>query len=295
MGRLDGKVAMISGAARGQGRSHAVTFAREGAQIVAVDICAPLPRLAYAPATPDDLAETVRLVEDLDQRCMAAQADARDSAAMLSVVDSAIQEFGRIDILHVNHGVCHSAMWHDTDDEIWDTAISTILTGTWRVTRAVIPQMVEQGSGSIIFTSSSATVRTYYGLTHYTAAKMGVVGLMRTLSAELAQHSIRVNAIAPGAVASEMTLNQPMIDLFAGRTGATLEEAEPTYASFNLLPVALLQPDEISKAALFLASDESRYVTGINLSVDAGVGNQPPGIPPAASEELAGLQQRVRA
>jgi SDR family mycofactocin-dependent oxidoreductase len=295
MGRLDGKVAMITGAARGQGRSHAVAFAREGAEIVACDVCAPMPAIQYPASTPEDLAETGRRVEELDRRCIAAQADARDSEAMRAVVDSAIEEFGHIDILFVNHGIAHTAMWDATTDEIWDTAIGVILTGTWRTTRLVIPHMIKQGGGSIIFTTSAATQTTYYGLTHYTAAKAGVAGLMRTLSAELAQHSIRVNSIAPNSVATPMCLSQVMLDLFTGRAGSTQEDARPIFESLNLLPVAWLDSQDISNAGLFLASDEARYVTGIDLAVDAGTINQPPGIPPAANEELARLRQLLAA
>ena len=296
MGRLDGKVAMITGAARGQGRSHAVTFAREGAEIIATDICGPMPGLLYPPATSDDLAETVRQVEALDRRCLAAEADARDGEAMAAVVDSAIAEFGHIDILFVNHGIAHTAMWDGTTDEIWDTAISVILTGTWRTTRLVVPHMIKQGNGgSIIFTTSSATQTTFYGLSHYTAAKCGVAGLMRTLSAELAPHSIRVNSIAPTAVGTDLARSQPILDLFTGRADATEEDAAPMFESLNLLKVAWLEPQEISNAALFLASDDARYITGVDLPVDAGCANQPPGIPPAANEELARLRQQVAA
>ena len=293
MGRLDGKVAMITGAARGQGRSHALTFAREGAEIIATDFCGPLPGLVYPAATSDDLAETVRQVEALDRRCLAVEADARDGEAMAAVVDSAIAEFGHIDILFVNHGIAHTAMWDETTDEIWDTAIEVMLTGTWRTTRLVVPHMITQGGGSIIFTTSAASLTTYYGLTHYTAAKAGVAGLMRTLSAELAPDGIRVNAVAPTGVATTMTRSQPMLDLFAGHEGATVDEARPFFQSINLLPVALLDPEDISNAALFLASEDARYVTGVNLAVDAGTVNQPPGIPPTTSAELARLRQQV--
>ena len=293
MGRLDGKVVLITGGARGQGRSHAVTFAREGADIVLSDICAPLPGVTYPAATSEDLAETVRLVEKLDRRCVAGQADARDSEAMGALVNSAIDQFGRIDVLFVNHGVGHSAAWSETTDEIWDTAISVNLTGAWRTARVVIPHMIENGGGSIIFTTSAATKTTYYNLSHYTASKAGVAGLMRTLAAELAPHSIRVNAVAPSAVDTPLGFNQANLDLFTGGPGATKEDALRVYETLNLLPVGLLEPEDISNAAVFLASDEARYVTGVELSVDAGTAIQPPGVPPAASAELAQLRQQV--
>jgi (+)-trans-carveol dehydrogenase len=295
MGRLDGKVALITGGARGQGRSHALTFAREGADIILSDICAPLPGVAYPAATPADLAETVRLVEQLDRRCLASQADARDSDAMAALVDSAIEQFGRIDILFVNHGVGLAASWEDTTDEIWDTAISVNLTGAWRTARVVIPHMIRNGGGSIIFTTSAATKTTYYNLSHYTASKAGIAGLMRTLAAELAPHSIRVNAIAPSAVDTPLGFNQSNLDLFTGRPGSTKADALRVYETLNLLPVGLLEPEDISNAGVFLASDEARYVTGVELSVDAGTAIQPPGIPPTTSAELAQLRQQVEA
>src|SRR5882762_2630418 len=293
MGRLDGKVVLITGGARGQGRSHALTFAREGADLILSDICAPLPGVVYPAATPEDLAETVRLVEKLDRRCLASQADARDSEAMGALVDSAIEQFGRIDVLFVNHGVGHSAAWDGTTDEIWDTAISVNLTGAWRTARVVIPHMIRNGGGSIIFTTSAATKATYYGLCHYTASKAGVAGLMRTLAAELAPHSIRVNAIAPSAVDTPLGFNQDNLDLFTGRPGGTKEDAIPIFQSLNLLPVGLLEPQDISNAALFLASDDARYITGVELSVDAGTANQPPGVPPISYAEIAELRQAL--
>src|SRR5258708_24579947 len=251
MGRLDGKVALITGGARGQGRSHALTFAREGADIILSDICAPLPGVAYPAATPDDLTETVRLVEKLDRRCLASQADARDSEAMRALVDSAIEELGRIDVLFVNHGVAHSATWEYTTDEIWDTAISVNLTGAWRTARVVIPHMIKNGGGSIIFTTSAATKTTYYNLSHYTASKAGLAGLMRTLAAELAPHSIRVNAISPSAVDTPLGFNQTNFDLFTGRPGAAKEEARRVFETLNLLPSGLLETRGMYNATPF--------------------------------------------
>jgi (+)-trans-carveol dehydrogenase len=201
---------------------------------------------------------------------------------MRALVDSAIEELGRIDVLFVNHGVAHSATWEYTTDEIWDTAISVNLTGAWRTARVVIPHMIRNGGGSIIFTTSAATKATYYGLCHYTASKAGIAALMRTLAAELAPHSIRVNAIAPSAVDTPLGFNQANFNLFTGSPGATKEDALRVFETLNLLPVGLLEPEDISNAALFLASDEARYVTGVELSVDAGTAIQPPGIPPAA-------------
>ena len=295
MGRLDGKVALITGAARGQGRSHALTFAREGADIVASDISAAIPGAAYPASTQQELAEVARQVGLLGRRCIVRQADARDSEAMGALVGAAMTEFGHIDVLHVNHGIVQAAMWDAVTEEIWDAAISINLTAAWRTTRLVIPHMIKQGSGSIIFTASSAATTTSAAMTHYAASKAGLVGLMKALSVELAPHSIRVNSIAPGAVATPMIKNQTLFDTLAGRPGASEEDARLTFKSLHLLPIAWLEPQDISNAALFLASDEARYVTGVNLPVDGGTANQPPGIPPAANEELARLRQLVAA
>jgi (+)-trans-carveol dehydrogenase len=293
MGRLDGKVALITGGARGQGRSHAVTFAREGAEIIVCDICAPVAGTEYPASTPDDLAETARQVEDLDRRCVATRADAGDIEAMRAVVEGGIQEFGHIDVLHVNHGVSHLGMWDATSEEVWATEIATNLTAAWRTTRLVIPHMIAQRAGSIIFTSSAGSISTYYGQTAYIAAKSGLVGLMRCLSAELAPHSIRVNAVAPGAVDTTMARNQTAFDIFSGHSDTTWDEVQQVYQSLGLLPTPCLDPSDISNAALFLASDEARYITGVNLPVDAGTVNQPPGIPPDTAAELASLRDRL--
>jgi NAD(P)-dependent dehydrogenase (short-subunit alcohol dehydrogenase family) len=259
--------------------------------VIVTDLCEPVTAVAYAASTESDLSETAALVEAQDRRCLPIKADARSSEQMRSVVARAIDEFGRIDILHVNHGVVHVEMWDSTTDEIWDTEIETCLSAVWRSVRPVIPHMIEQGSGSIIFTSSTAGTNAFYGLAAYAAAKHGVIGLMRVLSAELAPHNIRVNCVAPTACATPMMLNQDTFDKFLGAEGASEEEAAAVSQSLMLLDVPWVQPQEISNAALFLASDEARYVTGLNLPVDAGTLNQPPGIPPGAVERIAAVQR----
>ena len=273
MGRLDGKVAVITGGARGQGRSHALTLAREGASIVVCDICEQLPTVGYPMATEADMDETVRMVEDLDRRCVAVRADVRSGEQMRAVAERAMSEFGRIDILCGNAGISSSYgnAWEITDEQ-WDETIAVNLTGVWQSCKAVIPHMISGGNGgAIIITSSAAGLKGFANSAHYVATKHGVVGLMRTLAIELAPHSIRVNSIHPTVVDTPMVMNDLIFSLFSGgKAGATLEDAKPAMDAMNLLPIPWVEAQDISNAVLFLASDEARYVTGVTLSVDAG-------------------------
>lgn len=266
MGRLDGKVAVISGAARGMGRSHAVTLAREGASIVAFDICEPLPSVMTPGATEEDLQETKRLVEEQGQRCLTAKADARDLQALQDLADRAMDEFGRVDILVVNHGLWNVApsSWDLTEDD-WDETIDIMLTGSWKVCKAFVPKVIagERG-GSIVFTASVNSVTVQPGAPHYCAAKAGVVHLMRVLAWELGKHRVRVNAVNPGTTATPLVLE-----------GGTAERAislHPEYMGENhfLLPVDIQPPESVSNAILWLVSNEAEYVTGVSLPVDAG-------------------------
>jgi len=272
MGRVEGKVALITGAARGQGRSHAVRLAQEGADIIAVDICAQADSVPYPMATPDDLSTTVRLVEDLDRRILARQADVRDSAALADVVAEAIAEFGHIDILCANAGIASFGPSWELTDEVWQEMIDVNLTGVWKSTRAVIPHMLERGQGgSIIITSSTAGLVGFGNLAHYAAAKHGVVGLMKVLAVELAQHSIRVNTVHPTTVDTPMIDNPAVRQLFLPAVeGPSRDDAQALMKAMNALPVPWVEVVDISNAVLFLASDEARYITGIQLPVEAG-------------------------
>jgi (+)-trans-carveol dehydrogenase len=292
--RFDGKVAFITGGARGQGRSHALAMAAEGADIVTIDICAPIPGAEpYEPGTEADLAETVKLVEELGRRCIGVRADARDADAVAAVVDRAAAELGRIDILVVNHGIVMNRTWDQMTNDQWDTMIGINLTAGWRVAKAVIPQMVAQGKGSIIFTSSVAAIAPYAALAGYTAAKAGLVGLTRALAAELAPHWIRVNAVLPGNVGTPMLLNAGVAEMFAGRAGATIEDMKFPAQSSMLLPVPWVESEDVTHGVLYLASDEARYVTGIALPIDAGTLAQPPGVPPVAAARIGELEARL--
>ncbi|MEK6437787.1 mycofactocin-coupled SDR family oxidoreductase [Pseudonocardia sp. T1-2H] len=273
MGRVDGKVAFITGAARNQGRSHALRLAAEGADIIAVDLCEPVKSIEmYPPATEEDLAETVRLVEELDRRVLATKADVRDSAALRDAVDAGVAEFGRLDIVCANAGVFEIQPALEVTDDAWREMIDINLTGVWNTCRAALPHLIEGGrGGSIVITSSTAGLKGTPNTIHYTAAKHGVVGIMRTLANEFARHSIRVNSVHPTGVDTVMIQNEKTWGLFDPENPQpTRETAEPVFASTNALPVPWVEPIDISNAILFLASDEARYITGVTLPVDAG-------------------------
>jgi SDR family mycofactocin-dependent oxidoreductase len=269
MGRLDGKVAVISGAARGQGRSHAVTLSREGASIVAFDICEKLKYPLTPGATEADLQETLRLVEENDQRCLTEKADARDLGAMNALAERAMSEFGRIDILLVNHGIWSVApnSW-EMEEGDWLETIDVMLTGAWKVCKAFIPKILEgERGGAVVITSSVNGFTPQPGAIAYCAAKGGEIQMMRVLSKELGPHNVRVNAIAPGGIETPMLLE--------GGTIERAQELHPVYlgTNRNSLPIEWQPPESISNAILWLVSDEGMYVTGTTVTVDAGWAN----------------------
>jgi SDR family mycofactocin-dependent oxidoreductase len=271
MGRFDGKTVFITGGARGQGRSHAVAFAREGADIVVCDAVAPIDTVPYDLPTPDDLDETVRQVEDLDRRCVAEQADVRDRAAVESVVERGIAEFGKIDICLANAGIFTFSTIADMDDTTWNTMIDVNLTGVFHTLRAVLPSMREQGSGRIIATSSMAGKMGFANIGHYVATKWGVIGLVKSLAQEVAAEGITVNAICPTGVATTMIHNDAAYRLFLpDMENPTKEDAEPAFAGLNAIPIPWVEVEDISNAMMFLASDDARYITGETLAVAAG-------------------------
>lgn len=271
-GRVEGKVALITGAARGQGRSHAVRLAEEGADIIALDVCEDIATSVIPLATEDDLAETAKLVEDLDRRIVTRKADVRDLAALQSVVDDGLSEFGHIDIVSANAGIADFGEAHELTEQQWDEMLAVNITGVWKTCRAVIPAMIEAGNGgSIVLTSSTAGLMGLANTAHYTTAKHGVVGLMRTLANELAPHMIRVNSVHPTTVATDMILNDSTYALFRpDLDNPTLEDAKESFVGLNMLPIPWVEPRDISNAVLWLASDEARYVTGVALPIDAG-------------------------
>jgi (+)-trans-carveol dehydrogenase len=272
MGKLDGKVAFITGAARGQGRSHAIALAKEGADIIAVDICRQVETVPYTTATPDDLAETVRQVEALDRRIIASQVDIRDSAALKSTVDAGVAEFGRLDIVLANAGISVPAPTLEMDDEIWDTMINVNLTGQWKSLKASVPHIIAGGrGGSVVITSSIAALKGNANVAHYSAAKAGLIGLMKVMAVELAPKSIRVNTIHPTTVNTDMVLNDPTYKLFRPDIeNPTREDYNAAALTLNKMPTSGLEAIDISNAILYLVSDDGRFVTGTTHVVDAG-------------------------
>jgi SDR family mycofactocin-dependent oxidoreductase len=272
-GRVEGKVAFISGAARGQGRSHAVRLAQEGADIIAIDVCGPIENLAYPHSTPEDLAETADLVKNLDRRIVTAQVDVRDYDALKAAVDSGVEQLGRLDIIVANAGIgTFGNKLHKIGEQIWQDMIDVNLSGVWHTVKAGVPHILagERG-GSIVLTGSVGSHKAMAYTGHYIAAKHGVLGLMRAFAVELGQHSIRVNSVHPSQVNTPMTMNDITFRLFR----PDLENPGPDdFAPFSqmthVMPVPWVEAVDISNAVLFLASDESRYITGVSLPVDAG-------------------------
>ena len=270
-GRVQGKVAFVTGAARGQGRSHAIRLAEEGADIIAVDLCAQLDTVPYPMGTADDLAQTVKEVEALDRRIVATQADVRDAGALKGALDAGVAELGRLDIVCANAGI-FSFSTEELSEELWRDMIDVNLTGVWHTTKAAVPHLVEGGrGGSMILTSSTAGLKGFPNFAHYVSAKHGVVGLMRTLALELAPHMIRVNSVHPTSVNTDMIQNSATYRLFApDMENPTRDDVAPIFGEMNALPINWVEPRDISNAVLFLASDEARYITGVTLPVDAG-------------------------
>jgi SDR family mycofactocin-dependent oxidoreductase len=271
MPKLDGKVAFITGAARGQGRSHAVRLAEDGADIIAVDVCAEIPTLGYPMATSEDLQETVRLVEKTGRRIVANTADVRDRAALKAGLDAGLDTFGRLDIVVANAGVIGVGSREEQDDEdAWLEVININLSGVWRTVRLTAPRLIEQGEGgSIVITSSTAGIKALGfamsgDLDAYTASKHGVVGLMRTFAKNLAPHSIRVNTLHPTGVNTAMIGNEPVGGMLMGLAATQGDGVS------NLMPVGVIEPEDVSDALAWLVSNEARYVTGQTLAIDGG-------------------------
>lgn len=274
MGKLDGKVALITGAARGQGRSHAVRLAQEGAAIIAMDICQQIESVFYPMSTKDDLAETESLVVAAGGSIVTSVGDVRSREDLQQCVAAGVQEFGKVDIVVANAGIMPVLEPGDRT-QAWFDGIDTMLTGVWHTLEVTVPQMVERGQGgAIIITSSAAglssiALNTYPGQAAYVAAKHGVVGLMRLYASQLAKHSIRVNTIHPTGVNTPMVANEEYGAWCAAHPDIA---GGPNYQ--NPMPVALVEPIDVSNAVVYLASEDGRYVTGISLPVDAGYLNR---------------------
>jgi SDR family mycofactocin-dependent oxidoreductase len=270
MGQLDGKVAFITGAARGQGRSHALRLAQEGADIIGVDLCEQVGTVQYAMSTPEDLAQTAKEVEDLDRRIVTRQADVRDRRGLQEAFDAGVAELGRVDIILANAGIANQVGGEPEDEERgWQDVIDINLTGVYNTVRVAAPRLIEQGDGgAIVLTSSTQGLSGRGGdggaaFSGYAAAKHGVVGLMRSFAHWLAPHSIRVNTVHPTGVNTPMVVN-PQLEAWMA---ANPEKGD---ALANLLPVEMVEAVDISNAILYLVSDAGRYVSGVTLPVDAG-------------------------
>jgi SDR family mycofactocin-dependent oxidoreductase len=265
MGRLDGKVAFITGAARGQGRSHAVRLASEGADVIISDICAPVGTNMIPASTPEDLAQTVKEVEATGRRVVWDRVDVRDLAGLRALAARGVQELGHIDIVVANAGILNWARTHELTEEQWQDVIDVNLTGVYKTVEATLPHMLEQGTGgSFILTSSSAGLKGQPFTLGYTAAKHGVVGITRALAIEYGDYGIRANSVHPCGVNTAMGDAPGLVDLINERA----ETVGPVF--MNTLPVEFVEPEDISASVAYLASDDAKYVTGMQLRVDAG-------------------------
>nr|WP_064569853.1 mycofactocin-coupled SDR family oxidoreductase [Gordonia sp. LAM0048] len=272
-GRLAGKVALITGAARGQGSALAQKFAAEGADVIAVDNCADIGTMTYPGGTERELEETARKVTGLGRRAVTHVVDVRDLPGLREAVADGVAQLGRLDIVAANAGISGSAALRDMSEDEWEETIAVNLSGVWRTCKAAVPHVLDGGrGGSMILTSSGAGVKGFANIGHYSAAKAGLLGLMRTLANELGADGIRVNSILPTTVNTPMIHNETLYRLFApGVDEPTGDDLAAVTVAMHALPVPWVEPSDIANAALFLASDEARYITGAALPVDAGI------------------------
>ena len=266
-------MALITGAARGQGRAHAVRLAADGADIVAVDVCVPtaVKTVTYELATPDDLDETARLVRAEGRQVSCVHADVRDADAMRQAVADALARFGRLDIVVANAGVLTTAPSPELTDQQWQDMFDVNVHGVWHTVQPAIQPMIDAGGGVIVMTSSTAGEKGLPGLPHYSAAKHAVIGLMKALAVELGRHSIRVNAVLPAAADTAMVHNEPTYRLFRPDLAIpTRTDFEQAVGAGNALPIPLVAPEDVADAVAYLVSPGARSVTGMSCRVDAG-------------------------
>ena len=271
MGELDGKVALVTGGARGQGRVHALTLAARGCDVAVCDVVAPMATVPYDLASPADLAETARLVEETGRRGVTAVADVRDSAQVRRAVDATLAAFGRLDILVANAGICSFAPVADLTDEAWEEMVATNLTGVFKTVRAVVPHVARARSGRIVATSSMGGRMGMPNLAHYVAAKWGVIGLIKSVALELAPLGVTANVVCPSTVDTPMAHNQAMYGLFCpDLVDPGRDEVRPAYARMNPMRVPWLDPQDVADAVAFLVSDGARHISGATIEVSAG-------------------------
>ncbi len=269
-GRLFGKTAVITGAARGIGRATALRFAEEGADVAILDIARDVPGVPYAGAKENQLADVCAEVEKLGRKCLALTADVTNTDQINQAISNTITDWGRIDILVTAAGIDSWGKAWELTDEQWQLMIDVNLSGVWKTARAVSPAMIEQRSGAMVFVGSVLSHRANQEFAHYTAAKHGVLGVMRAFALELAPYGIRANSVDPTVVHTDMVMNQAYLDRLGGHEGTTLEEAREYYLKWNTLPIPWAEPIDVANAALFLASEEARAITGVALPVDLG-------------------------
>ena len=270
MGRLSDKIAVITGAARGIGRATALRFAEEGADVALIDIGRDVPGVPYAGARSGQLGEVCAEVEALGRKAMALTADVTNTVQINQAMADVLKAWGRIDVLVTAAGIDSWAKaWELTDDQ-WQTMIDVNLTGVWKCARAASPAMIAQRSGAIVFIGSVLSHRANKEFAHYTAAKHGVLGVMRAFALELAPYGVRANSVDPTVVKTDMVMNQAYLDRLGGHPGTTLDEAREYYLKWNTLPIPWAEPVDVANAALFLASQEARAITGVALPVDLG-------------------------
>jgi SDR family mycofactocin-dependent oxidoreductase len=266
--RLTGKVAFITGAARGQGRAHALRLAGEGADILALDLAGPLPGVPYESATPDELAETGRLIEQLGRRALVHQGDVRALDDMKAFVDGAVRELGRLDIVVANAGIAIPATWDEATPAVFKDTIDINVTGVWNTVMAGAPHLVAGGrGGSIVLVSSLAGKKMQPFMVHYTTSKHAITGMTRAFAAELGIHGVRVNSVHPGAVATPMGGGDMVAEI--QRTSETNPPLGKMGTPF--LPQGWMQPEDVAAAVAFLVSDDAKMITGEHLSIDAGM------------------------
>jgi SDR family mycofactocin-dependent oxidoreductase len=266
-GRVAGKVALITGAARGQGRADALRLAEEGADVIVVDVCAPLPSVPYDSATPEDLAETVSLIEKTGRRVISGIVDVRDLDKLRGIVDDAVQQLGRLDVIVANAGICVPKPWDQVTPQIYEDTISTNITGTWNTVMAGAPHLVRAGGGSVILISSAAGIKVQPFMVPYTTSKFAVRGMAKAFAAELGQHNIRVNSVHPTGVNTPMGSGNMQAEI-----GAAIAGYDRLGAMFiNMLPVQSTEPEDVADTVLFLACDESKFITAHEIAPDAGV------------------------
>nr|WP_256938639.1 mycofactocin-coupled SDR family oxidoreductase [Rhodococcus qingshengii] len=273
MKRMKDKVVLVTGAARGQGRSHCLALAREGAKIIGVDMCHSVDEVAYPLGSQEDLDETGRMIKELGADAVLMAADTRSRSELQEAVNAGLDQFGHIDVVVASAGVFTWGEAQHVSEADWQFGLDINLTGAFNTVQAVLPSMIDHNQGgSIMFTSSQLAMRGCPNTVTYSAAKAGLVGMMRALASELAPRSIRVNTIHPSNVDTPMVRNQAVYDLFApdNNVKGTFEDVAAVGGIFHMLPIPLLNASDISNAVMFLASDESRAITGVEFPVDAG-------------------------